>query len=322
MWTASAQQVRMTPADYIMTYREAAVTEMKHYRIPASITLAQGMLESDNGNSTLARKANNHFGIKCKSDWKGETYLHDDDEKAECFRKYPSVWESYRDHSLFLTSRKHYAPCFALEITDYQGWAKALKAAGYATNPAYAELLIRIIEDYKLYIYDTEEGQASAILPNDTVATQLPAEQKRDTVKNIHHLVLPESKVDDFQDVVPGEHDRRVGETNGVRYITARPNDSYEKIASDFHLEVRELLRFNDLKDNAGLIPGQIVYVEEKQDKGPLDYHVVAEGETMYTISQKYAIRLKSLYSKNLMKQGTEAVTGQRLYLRKRAPVY
>jgi LysM repeat protein len=145
-----------TPEQYIALYKNDAIKEMKEYGVPASITLAQGMLESSNGNSTLAIKANNHFGIKCHSDWTGDTYHKDDDAKNECFRKYPHVLDSYRDHSKFLKERSRYAALFTLKITDYKGWAEGLKAAGYATNPKYPQLLISLIERYQLFIYDTE----------------------------------------------------------------------------------------------------------------------------------------------------------------------
>jgi flagellum-specific peptidoglycan hydrolase FlgJ len=145
-----------TPEQYIALYKNDAIKEMKEYGVPASITLAQGMLESSNGNSALAVKANNHFGIKCHSDWTGDTYHMDDDEKNECFRKYPNVLDSYRDHSKFLKERSRYAALFTLKITDYKGWAEGLKAAGYATNPKYPQLLVNLIERYQLYIYDSE----------------------------------------------------------------------------------------------------------------------------------------------------------------------
>ncbi|MEI6852765.1 MAG: glucosaminidase domain-containing protein, partial [Bacteroidota bacterium] len=147
-------QSKQTVEGYIAKYLELAMQEMRIYKIPASITLAQGLLESGNGNSELALNANNHFGIKCKNEWTGDKYYYDDDEKHECFRKYKSDTDSYRDHSLFLTKREYYKALFLLDICDYKGWANGLKKAGYATEPMYAEMLIKIIEDNQLYNYD------------------------------------------------------------------------------------------------------------------------------------------------------------------------
>ena len=147
-------QHKISVEDYILNYKDVAIDKMRVYGIPASITLAQGILESGSGNSELARKANNHFGIKCHKDWKGKTFHMDDDAKNECFRKYKSPDESYRDHSLFLTTRDRYADLFELDITDYRGWARGLKKAGYATNPKYPQLLIKIIEENRLYEFD------------------------------------------------------------------------------------------------------------------------------------------------------------------------
>ena len=153
--TANAQ--RMTTEEYIAQYKDVAIKKMREYKIPASITLAQGILESGSGNSRLARKANNHFGIKCHKEWHGKKFYMDDDEKHECFRKYPKAADSYRDHSKFLTQRGRYTFLFQYDITDYKKWAYGLKKAGYATNPKYPRLLIKIIEKYHLDQCDKEE---------------------------------------------------------------------------------------------------------------------------------------------------------------------
>ena len=158
--TSNAQN--LTRLQYINKYKDVAIRQMHKHKIPASIILAQACLESDNGNSTLARKANNHFGIKCHEGWKGKKYRHDDDARRECFRRYDNVIDSFTDHSYFLISGSRYNSLFDLKITDYKAWAHGLKAAGYATNPKYAKLLIDIIEDYKLYRYDTENAYAAS----------------------------------------------------------------------------------------------------------------------------------------------------------------
>ncbi|MBQ7017378.1 MAG: glucosaminidase domain-containing protein [Bacteroidales bacterium] len=156
--TMQLQAQNLTRQQYINKYKDVAIKQMHKHKIPASIILAQACLESGDGNSTLARKANNHFGIKCHNGWKGKGYKHDDDAKGECFRKYNDPIDSFTDHSYFLISGSRYNSLFDLPITDYKAWAHGLKAAGYATNPKYAKLLIDIIEEYKLYKYDTGEA--------------------------------------------------------------------------------------------------------------------------------------------------------------------
>jgi hypothetical protein len=317
-----AQEVRMTPADYIMTYKEAAQTEMRLYKIPASITLAQGILESNSGNSALARKANNHFGIKCKPEWKGATMLQDDDAKGECFRKYNTVWESYRDHSLFLSTRSYYTDLFKLEITDYKGWAYGLKTAGYATEPRYAELLIGIIEDYKLYEYDKEVVNGQLVQVVDTASVEYV--HIKDTVRD-NITLIPDSAVlqqTDFSDIEFAENGKQIYRMNGVRYVLAWVGETYASIAADFNLSEKELLLFNDYKKSHKPVSGEIVFIETKMDRGPVEFHIVADGETMQSISQQYGMKLRELYRKNLMKQGTEPTSGQRLYLQQSAPVY
>ena len=149
---------KLTREQYIKKYKDIAIKQMHRHKIPASIILAQGCLESNDGNSSLAKKANNRFGIKCHDGWKGKKIKQDDDKRNECFRKYDSAVDSYTDHSYFLTSRPRYNSLFDLPITDYKGWAHGLKTAGYATNPKYAKLLIDISEEYQLYKYDTGEA--------------------------------------------------------------------------------------------------------------------------------------------------------------------
>ena len=319
---AVGQTSRITADEYIMTYKEVAITEMKLYKVPASITLAQGMLESDYGNSVLARKANNHFGIKCKAEWTGGTFLQDDDEKSECFRKYNTAWESYRDHSIFLSTRSYYTSLFKLDITDYKAWAKGLKAAGYATNPYYAESLIRLIEDYKLYRFDRPAD--SSDLPVDTNKTVVEVIPVRvdTTLQRDTALSKVDPDTEDFQSVTPGESKRDVFSVNGVRFILAKADDNYRNIAFEYGMEENDLLRFNDLKKSRWLNEGDRVFIEIKKEIGPVDSHTVQAGETMYGLSQYYGIKLMALYSKNHMKKGTEPVVGQHLYLQQNAPIY
>jgi LysM repeat protein len=275
-----------TPEDYILKYKETALAQMQLHGIPASITLAQGMLESGNGNSALSVYANNHFGIKCHKEWSGETYIMDDDAKDECFRKYPSVMDSYTDHSMFLKTRDRYAFLFTLSRTDYKGWARGLKEAGYATHPSYAELLIDLIEKYKLYELDV----AGNMQPITSVKNS-----------NKHpHLEL-----------------RPVIRFNRSKFIIAQKTDSYYKIATEYGLEVDQLLKYNDLDSKTKLSAGQKIYIVRKRRKGLEPVHVVQRGETMHSIAQLHGIRIYWLYKRNKMKQGQEPKPGDLLFLRK-----
>ena len=262
--TLQAQTRNKQYENYIKKYRELAVEEMKKYHIPASITLAQGLLESGAGQSTLARKSNNHFGIKCGSDWRGKTVSHDDDARGECFRAYKHPKESYEDHSKFLAGRPRYASLFKLKITDYKGWARGLKKAGYATNPRYADQLIGIIELYELHKYD-EKNYLKWIKKN------------------------------------PHPHQTYIA--NDLLYIVVRTGDSWKSISKEFDISQKKLRKYNDLYKGYALQVGDILYLEKKNKKADKEHivHVLRAGESMYSISQKYGIRLKNLYKMNKM---------------------
>ena len=262
--TLQAQTRNKQYEDYIKKYRELAVEEMKKYHIPASITLAQGLLESGAGQSTLARKSNNHFGIKCGSDWRGKTISHDDDARGECFRAYKHPKESYEDHSKFLAGRSRYASLFKLKITDYKGWARGLKKAGYATNPRYADQLIGIIELYELHKYD-EKNYLKWIKKN------------------------------------PNPHQTYIA--NDLLYIVVRAGESWKSISKEFDISQKKLRKYNDLYKGYALQVGDILYLEKKNKKADKEHivHVLRAGESMYSVSQKYGIRLKNLYKMNKM---------------------
>ena len=300
--TLSAQQ---TPTQlYIEKYKELAIREMNLYRIPASITLAQGILESGSGKSELAINARNHFGIKCKTEWTGEKYYYDDDEKQECFRKYARDEDSYRDHSLFLTTRERYSSLFRLDITDYRAWAKGLKEAGYATSPVYAESLIKIIEDNALYLLDKPEGKLPVPSPSDTVATK-PVIKK------------PNKQVgSDFDDIVLQEGERQVFTTNGVMYIIANSSDTPAILASIFGLSVHDIYRFNDLNKNERLTAGERVYLARKKKKATVPVHIVKQGESLRGISQLYAVSLKWILKYNNLDINDQPATGQVIRLK------
>lgn len=255
---------------YIKKYRDIAVEEMRKYHIPASITLAQGLLESGAGQSTLARKSNNHFGIKCGSDWDGKSVRYDDDARNECFRAYKHPKQSYEDHSKFLASRSRYAFLFKLKITDYKGWAKGLKKAGYATDRRYAQRLIDIIELYDLHQYDTKKG----------------LKWMKDN---------------------PNPHQPYIA--NGLVYIVVRPGDTWKSISKEFDVSRKKLRKYNDLYKGYVLQPGDILYLERKNRKADKEHvvHVLRAGESMYSISQKYGIRLKNLYKRNKMEPDSPA---------------
>lgn len=287
---AQPSERKYSCADYVEKYKDDAIREMQMFRVPASITLAQGMLESDNGNSALAVYANNHFGIKCHKEWSGETYVQDDDDTNECFRKYPTVYDSYVDHSQFLKTRKRYAALFELKITDYKGWAKGLKAAGYATAPKYAELLIDMIERYKLYQYDTEEG--------------LP-------------VLATTPKTETGQTVTTTISRRDVFLNNNVKYVVVKPGDSFMKIAKELDMGVWQLYKYNELKKDAKLSAGQMIYIQPKRNKAQEASHTVKPGDTMYSISQRYGVKLKALYKLNNMEPGKPLKTGDVIKLRK-----
>lgn len=254
---------------YVNDYNALAIQHQQKYKIPASITLAQGILESGAGQSELARKSNNHFGIKCHTDWRGGRVYHDDDFRGECFRKYKKVEESYDDHSRFLAERSRYASLFKLNITDYKGWARGLQKCGYATDKAYANKLIKIIEDYELYRYDTSKG-----VKKTTSTTKQPARSSAQ---------------------------RSVYKTHGLIYVYALGNDSFEQIAKDLSFKVKDLIKYNEVPKEFPLQKGDIVYLQKKKSKAdkPNYEHVVEIGESMHSIAQMYGIQIKSLYNLN-----------------------
>ncbi len=294
---------------YIENFKSIAIKKMQEYRIPASITLAQGLLESGSGKSDLAVNANNHFGIKCHKEWTGMTYTMDDDEKGECFRKYASAEESFNDHSQFLTTRPRYANLFKLDILDYKGWAHGLKSAGYATNPRYAEMLIKIIEEHQLFLFDSGYEPQKSDLIADT-GPGLPNDSKIET----DSPVLPKKNYE-YVEVTAGN--RSIYVNNGVRLIYARKGDKAMTIADDVGVHTFQILQYNELGRDEKIKEGSIIYIEPKKSKNNTQYHIVAEGETMRDIAQLYAIKLKVLYKRNDIKTGHEPTVGTKVLLSK-----
>ena len=274
---------------YIDQYKDIAIEEMQRWKIPASITLAQGIFESGAGQSELARKGNNHFGIKCNG-WQGRKVYHDDDARNECFRAYNSVYESFEDHSRFLANGQRYRSLFQLKITDYKGWARGLKAAGYATNPQYADRLIELIQLYKLYEYDQAKDY-------DKFMSQHTRDQ------NVGGAALHPIKI-----------------YNKNYYLIARRGDTFQSIGEEIGISYRKIAKYNERDKRDRLKEGEIIWLKKKQKKAPKDYkdrlHYVRQGESMYSIAQQYGIRLKSLYKMNHMSPDDDLHIGDALRLR------
>lgn len=292
-------QKKLTREEYIDNYKNIAIYQMKTKGVPASIILAQGLLESDNGNSKLAIKANNHFGIKCHNTWSGTTMYMDDDIRNECFRKYSNPETSYKDHSDFLRGARRYSFLFDLNPTDYKGWAYGLKKAGYATNPQYAEMLIKIIEDNSLYKYDK----------GISIEVDSPTKGMGDLV-DIDHFVIDMNK------------HRKIFTRNRIKYIIVRKGDDYASLTKELELLPWQLSKYNELNKDSALKEGQEIYIQPKRYRAEVNHsvHVVEKGETMYSISQLYGIKQTSLYRKNRMKIGEQPEVGQVIQLRKRKP--
>lgn len=271
-------------SDYFNQWGEVAMQQMIQYRIPASITLAQGVLESAAGRSELALRANNHFGIKCNG-WTGRRSYHDDDERGECFRAYDNAYQSYVDHSVFLSTSQRYRRLFDLKRTDYKGWAKGLKACGYATSPTYATKLIEIIETYKLYQYDQGEE-----------------------FNRKENVLLQQGEM------------RHIYTFNKNYYIRARRGDTFRRIAEDVDISYRKLAKYNERNKNDVLEEGEIIWLHKKARKAPKAFknrpHRVEPGESMYIISQRYGIRVKYLYKMNGLGPDYVIKTGDLLRVR------
>lgn len=294
---AFAQSTSQAYKDYIEKYKDVAVRQMQAERIPASIIMAQGLLESAAGKSYLAVNANNHFGIKCTPDWKGKTILKDDDRKNECFRKYEHAEESYRDHSAFL-KRDRYASLYTLEPTDYKAWAKGLKAAGYATDPLYAEKLIRLIDTYSLHTLDIQ-GAPGIMPPGETAVLDGSAQPM----------------------VVTGDPNAMFRHANkGMLYAVAFPGDTPLTISERFKVPLKKILDYNELRYDSQLIPGQYVFLVKKKTSGAEDFYTVQPGDTMYLIAQKTGMTVESLYTKNRIKAGEQPPVGAKLYLKRNIP--
>jgi LysM repeat protein len=354
---AQTVSVRERTEQYINAYKEIAIQEMVRTGVPAAIKLAQGIVESQFGESDLAKESNNHFGIKCKTEWTGARTYHDDDARGECFRVYSSVADSYRDHSDFLRTRPHYAFLFNLDPTDYAAWATGLKKAGYATSNTYPQRLKKIIEDYELNQYSIQgvarmkNGTTNQPLVDNTVAITQPLPITKDTATTIpatnlaltekvqtQSIVQPESNnetaVDTIQDTntavslpVPdvkqaknSPYPKGIFTINHTKVIYAEQGISLLALANQYDISLSRLLEFNELPDMDILDTDRLLFIERKQKKGSTDTHIVTTGETLHDICQKEGIRLESLLEYNKLKKDASLSAGQQLYLRVVSP--
>lgn len=312
----SIAQAQMTREQYIESYKHLAIQEMNQFGIPASITMAQALLESNNGNSDLATKAKNHFGIKCNSGWQGKTYHMDDDAKDECFRRYESIEESYKDHSIFL-KRDRYTELFTYEITDYTAWAKGLKKAGYATNPSYAELLIKIIEDFKLYQLDDSTYQ-QAIAQNPVFIVEEEEDSSMDTFFADQKRKRKKTGIDPDSFVIEGRG-HEVNYNNRIKFIITKTGDSFESLNKEFDLMPFQLPGYNELPKDYVLQENQIIYLQPKRSQAERNKksHEVKPGDDWYSISQLYGVKMKKLLKMNGLAEQSTLKTGDTIRLRK-----
>ena len=328
---------------YIANYKELAMTEMMRTGVPAAITLAQGILESQSGESDLVRSSNNHFGIKCKTEWTGQKTYHDDDAKGECFRVYPTPDDSFKDHSDFLKSRPHYAFLFQLDPTDFEGWAKGLKKAGYATNPAYPQKLLKLINDYNLQQYSLlamtrqQETPATVMVNEANGVKEVTVAKEVNVVKEENGVKEPDamSMVTSTPIAVITTVHEPVAETapavatkktvsypagtfsiNHTKVIYGSAGTSLLSLADKYDLTLSKLLEYNELAEMDVLDMDRLVYLEKKPKKGATDFHTVAEGESLHDICQLEGIRLENLLEYNNLKKDGRVSAGEKIYLR------
>lgn len=346
--TRSFSQQESEIINYINTYKDIAISEMKRTGVPAAIKLAQGIHETSAGTSVLVTKSNNHFGIKCKSDWKGMSVSHTDDAPNECFRKYNDPMDSYRDHSDFLRKSQRYSPLFTLDPTDYAGWAYGLKKAGYATNSKYPQIIIRLIEDYHLQDYsmiamgklspaeeivvkevqktpeviiadkivDSVYSEKPIVMdPEPELIVQVKKPQEKSVAEQQIPIKVEKTKVEPVPVYPEGEF-----KINETKVIYAKKGTPFLSIAEKYSLPLSRLFEFNDMKEEEVVGKDQLIFIMRKRKTGNNEQHIVKEGETFKDIAQSEALRLESLYEFNFITPGMTPVPGTVLYLRVKAP--
>ena len=322
--------------NYIQTYKELAINEMIRSGVPASITLAQGILETQAGQSDLVQRSNNHFGIKCKTEWEGDKVYHDDDAKGECFRSYSSPEESYKDHSDFLKYRPHYAFLFKLDPTDYEGWAKGLKKAGYATSSTYAQLLIKIIvtnrlQDYTLVALQRKQQRERDLFAHNSTPTPTSVqstEVANETVSKVQEPPKPvvERKTETVAKVAQTlvsapSYPSGLFEINHTKVLYSPAGTSLFALASNHNIPYKKLLEFNELTEKDILDKDQLIFLAKKPKKGANEIHIVTAGETLIDIAQKEGIRLENLIAYNKISKDAQPEAGETLYLQSQAPL-
>lgn len=293
--------------NYIDTYKDLAIAEMQRTGVPAAITLAQGIHESGAGRGELAVSANNHFGIKCKSNWSGESVKHDDDAKKECFRKYPSAEDSYKDHSDFLKNSPRYATLFSIDPTDYAAWANGLKKAGYATNPQYGPTLIKLVEDYHLQEYTLialGKTPVEDISGNSTVGVTIIQTQKSDVQQEV---------------VKKADYPEGEFRLNDTKVVFIRKGTPFLLVAKQYDVDLSKIFEFNEVVEAEFVEKDQLVYLQRKRKTGNSEFHIVQPGETLYDIAQAEAIRLESLLELNWLKNGELPAVGEKLNLKSKS---
>jgi LysM repeat protein len=311
---------------YIKNYKELAIEEMQRTGIPASIKLAQGIHETSAGTSDLVRRSNNHFGLKCKSEWTGMTVKHTDDAPNECFRKYESSKDSYKDQSNYLKNSPRYASLFDLDPTDYKAWAFGLKKAGYATNPKYSQVLIKLIEDYDLQDYTMialgklKSGQETLAKNENKNLEKIPDEKP--VVMPAEPEVIVYSKKETKKDVVEKKPEYPEGEfkINETKVIYAKKGTSYLSIAEKYAIPLARIFEFNEMKVQETVDKDQLIYIMRKRKIGANEQHVVKPGETLSGIAQAEALRIESLLEYNFLQPNMQPAVGSVLYLRSKAP--
>ena len=312
--TATAQSPDVI-TNYIATYQSVAISEMQRTGVPAAIKLAQGIHETTAGTSQLVKKSNNHFGIKCKSDWTGEKVSHTDDAPHECFRKYDDPLQSYRDHSDFLKNSSRYSSLFKLDPLDYEAWAYGLKKAGYATNPRYPQIIIKLIETYQLQDY-TLIALGKMPPKDEQLAKNVVEENKDAAVSTTTVEVVPaENSVEEKPHYPSGEfkiHDTRV--------IFAKGGTSLLSIAQQYNIPLAKILEFNEMNGSETLLKDELIYLQRKRKTGNNEFHIVRQGETLRGIAQEEAIRMESLLEFNHLQSHMQPAAGEQLYLKSKAP--
>jgi LysM repeat protein len=324
-------QMSVNGVVYVNTYKALAVAEEQRSGIPASIILAQGLHETEAGTSELVKQSNNHFGIKCKDDWKGQVVYHDDDARQECFRSYPTAADSYRDHSDFLRRSTRYAFLFQLPPTDYEGWAYGLRKAGYATNIRYSQILIKLVKEYNLQQYTLIA--TGKLKPSDEVVLTLPGAPAVTPVTadvagsgasgatepgsglNKHDPVAGAGGLGGAPEVAYPEGEFTINKT---KVIYAQAGTSLLAIANQYEISLPRLMEFNDLKEQDVLVKGQLIFLQRKRKTGSIDFHVVREGESVYDISQAEGIRMEDLMELNQVGPDSRLTAGQKIFLNKR----